>query len=268
MKKILIKIGAVVGVLALVFVLLTVFVRKKTAACHKGSGPEAIAACDFMIKYFPADFMKVAFLADRVTHFEKAGDKASALADLKMMENFHDTGRFKMSAKTIVWVYDRLCTLSSELGNSGDCVKYCGLAIKNSSQDKVVYLASAAEKINSRDYAGALPELQKSESMGESSGQLYYNMGAAYGGLGHLDSAYTYMKKAAPLMKTKEELARLNRMLGLVCMDLELYAEAKERLTQTLSAGYDCPECARAIAFADKKGAPPAPVKSKKRRAR
>ena len=81
-------------------------------------------------------------------------------------------------------------------------------------------------------------------------------------------SGQAYMKKALPLLTAQADLAGLNRMLGLTCMDLKLYAEAKENLSQALAVGLKCPECSIAIADAEKMLNPPRSVKKKPRKAK
>ena len=87
----------------LLFTAVSVFLRDKSRVCTKGSGPEAIAACSFMIQYFPLDFMKMLFLSKRVSHYEKAGNKTATLADLMKMASLRESGRVKASGKTMLF---------------------------------------------------------------------------------------------------------------------------------------------------------------------
>ncbi|MDO8805274.1 MAG: hypothetical protein Q7R35_12695 [Elusimicrobiota bacterium] len=249
----------------ILFAALTVLLRYKSKACTKGSGPEAIEACSFMINYFPADFMKVLFLSTRVSHYEKAGNKTEALADLVRIAKLWDSGRVKASDKTRLFVYDRLATLNSELGKEADVKKYSDLAIKIGTKEPAVYVSRAAFYINTMQYREAIEDLKQAEQMGYDKPPLFFNYGAAYLKLGDHASAFPRLYKAEQLMSAPEDKARLNRMLGQACFETKRDAEARQRLQSVLDSGVPCPECSEMVAIISQRALPAPAVKPRAR---
>lgn len=232
----------------LLFTAVSVFLRDKSRVCTKGSGPEAIAACGFMIQYFPLDFMKMLFLSKRVSHYEKAGNKTAALADLMKMASLRETGRVKASGKTMLFIYDRLATLHGELGNNDAAKQYADLAISLGTRDPAVYLSRAVFNLNSLLYSEAVFDLKQAEALGYDKPPLFLNYGAAYLKLNDYENAFLYLNRAEPLLSAPEDKGRLNKLLGQACFGTKRYPEAKQRLQSVLDAGFPCPECSETLA--------------------
>jgi len=234
------------GALAAAFILLAVLAAKEAGTCRKGEGPEAIVSCSLLIKYIPFTSMKAGFLAERAARYDKAGMPTKALGDLTDLAGL--TG--SLSPERMLEAYNRLAVLNFKTGKLSEMRKYADLAVKNGSADPEVYLSRASVNLSRENYAEALVDLQKAESLGYKHPSLYFSLGDAYKGLGQYDKAYTTLKDALPLMTADGDKAQIARLLGLTCFEVKNYAESVQYLKQALDYGLNCPDCPAAIAMA------------------
>lgn len=263
MKKTLLKASLPLGALAAAFVMFYTLAGKEAGTCRKGEGSEAIVSCSLLIKHVPVASMKAGFLAERAAHYEKAGLKSEALADMAAI-----------TALTANWppgkmldVYNRLTRLNYQLDKEEEALKYAELAVQNGSSDAEVYMARASMELKASKCAAALADLEKAQSLGYDHPALYINIGSAYMGRGRFDTAYQTLKKAEPKMLTEDDKGQLSRVMGLTCFELKLYAESVRYLKKALSYGLNCPDCSVAIAMAQQLADTQAPASTRKKRA-
>ncbi len=271
MKKILTRIGIVLGALVLVALLLLGYLKKVTTECREGQGTVAIEACTLMIDHVSPEAYKFTYLNLRRGHYAVAGIKKEEFSDIAEIMKLADSGRVAIPAAALANVYERAAVLNSDMGNKEDSLKCLDKAVQLGSKDAATYITRGQAKLAEGKYVDAIADLKKAEDLGAKQVQLYMGLGSAYLGANDYNNAYLNLKKSEPLAVSSPDVIMLNRQLGLTCFELKLYDEAVTHMTKALLAG-PCPDCSSVIKmsqdFINKARAPktkPKPAVNKKK---
>jgi len=274
MKKILTRVGIVLGALIIIALLLLGYLKKETTECRQGQGTVAIEACTMLVDHLPMEETKFTYLNLRRGHYAVAGIKQGELDDLAVLIKLGESGRFAVQPDVMSSVYGRAAEVNYGLGSKDEALKYADKAIQLSSKEPGVYMLRAGARLADSKFADALTDLKAAEGLGYDKLQLYMELGTAYLGINDYNNAYASLKKAEPLASAPQDVGMVNRQLGLTSFELKNYEESLSYMTKALLAG-PCPDCSAVIkmsqGFIDKARAPkvkpkPAPKKKKQRR--
>lgn len=258
-RKIMIAVGALLGLTAAGLVAGKLMVGSKAEACRGGEGEAAIAACTWIIaKVPPAVLSRSGYRVYRAGKYHAAGRDAEAVADLEAVLAAGASGEAKTPETEDLTLYENLALYNEAAGKRAEALKYADLALQKGSGLPELHVMRARDLLASGKYTEALADLQLAEKQQFSSAALYITKGAIHRNLGEYEKAYVALSMAVPMSVSPGDAAAVGKELGLVCYKMRKYKEALGYLKKAQASGAPCPECPPLIAELEKAAQPKA----------
>jgi tetratricopeptide (TPR) repeat protein len=270
MKKILVRVAVGLGFLVLLAIFVLILLRKKTAECRTGQGTTAIEACTFLIKNFPGDAPKFAYLDLRRGHYAVAGAKQAELDDLNSLITMAESGRVPVGDDVKAAIYEKAAEAYAKNADKANALKAADKAIALGSKNGSMYMMRALSLLEGEKYADAIADFKAAETNGYRQLQLYMGLGSAYLNSGDYNGAFAALKAAESKAAAPDDVGLISRQLGLTCFELKLYEQAVAYMTKAQGLTV-CPDCPSVIKMSQdflEKAKRPAKAARKKARRR